>query len=124
MSVTKIDPFDTWSAPAAEDLSSHQFYMVKVTSEGKLALAGADERSFALQDAPKEGEYGTIAVPGPIVKAPVGAPVNAGELLTSNAEGRPVKAEAGDAIIGTALTSADAAGVYVTFTSNPGGAKA
>lgn len=121
MAVEKVDPHDEWTVEAGEDLSEHQFAVVKI-EEGKLKLAAEKNRGFILRDAPAAGVKGTIAVPGPIVKALASGTVTAGELLVCTGEGKVANLAllTEHAVIGTALTSG-ASGDLVTLTLHPAG---
>lgn len=106
MAVEKV--ISEWAAPAAADLSSDQYKVVKFDANDELVLAGAGDAGFVLQDKPTAGQHGTIALAG-VSKVELGGTVAAGDYLSSNASGLAVKATDGTAavdgtkIIGQAL---------------------
>lgn len=92
---------------AGEDLTAHQYHIVKYTT-GEIFAAGAGEGFGVLVDAPDEGDYGSVVVVG-ITKIVVGTGgVAGGDLVASDANGEAVVAAAGDQIIGRAMYTAAA----------------
>ena len=89
----------------AADLSTKQFYCVKVDSAGLIALcAAAGEAVFGvLQDKPESGRAGAVAVGG-AVKVIAGGNVAAGAKVKTDANGKAVTATA--ATVNTANTGA------------------
>lgn len=128
MASQKIDTHDLEEAVAAEDLSAHQYKLVKLNSSGELVAAGAGDVAFVLQNKPKEGEVGTYATAGR-VKAVAGGTITPNELLSANASAEIVAATAevvteekistqGTRVIGYAL-EAGASGDIVAFRATP-----
>ena len=104
----------TIGAPASADLSASQFCFMTVNSSGQLALPSAGgEADGILQDKPNGvGVEGELAVLG-ISKLVVGtAGVTAGDLLTTDANGKAVTAASTNKILGRALATG-AAGVII-----------
>lgn len=86
-----LDPHDEATFPAGESLVGKAYYMVTLTTEGKVVLAKAGEVAFVLINEPASGESATIAVPLQ-VKAVAGEEIKPGWKLKVNAEGKLVKA--------------------------------
>ena len=86
---------------ADADLSAKQFYAAKISSTG-VALAGAGEAAFILQNKPVLGAQCELATDG-ISKGIAGAAFARGVLLASDANGKLITATAGSYIIGQAL---------------------
>jgi len=87
----------------AADLSTKQFYAVKLDATGKLALAGAGDTCIGiLQNNPGLGQVATVAVLGSS-KAKAGAAVTAGLPVGADANGKLANAGNG---IGIAVTGA------------------
>lgn len=133
MATQKIDEISLESAKAAADLSKKQFTLVKLNSSGELEAAGAGDVAYVLQDKPTKGENGTYAVSGR-VKAVAAEAINGGELVSSGAEGKVVKATAtkvaeekvktlGTVVIGVALEKA-AEGDIFAFRATPAAGRA
>jgi hypothetical protein len=99
------------SLPAAADLSSSQFRIVTVDSNGRAALSNATALSFGvLQNKPGSLQAATVAFEG-VTKVVAGAAITAGARVRSDANAAAVPAAvAGNAVIGIALESAGAAG--------------
>ncbi len=104
-----------YSLPAAADLSTKQFYLVKITSTG-MNLAGDGEKCFPLTNAPKAGEQARFTRRhGVTEKAIVGATISAGGIeLASDLNGKLIPAATGDHIIGISYAAA-AVGDITTF---------
>ncbi|MGG1598480.1 hypothetical protein [Paenibacillus naphthalenovorans] len=99
MAYEQYGPFIT--APAGADLSGSQYKAVKLDADGKAVLAGAGEFAVGiLVDDPKLGQTATIQVAN-VSKAVAGAAFQAGDLLTPNATGQLVEANAATADTGT-----------------------
>lgn len=124
MATTKIDSHDLEALPASVDLSEKQFFLVKITEAGELALAGAGDIAFALMDNPREGAAGTFATSGRC-KAVAGGNIKAGTLVSAGANAKLVEATAtvittekvttfGSRVIGIAL-EAGSAGDLVAY---------
>ncbi len=81
-------PLQNITLEAAADLTTKQYYAVKVDANGKAALAGAGELAVGvLQNVPAAGQAATIMVSG-VTKAIYGATVTAGNKLMVNADGK------------------------------------
>jgi hypothetical protein len=88
---------------AGSDLSTKQFYFVKVSSDGQFDLCGDGALAYGvLQDAPAAaGEAASIAIAGE-VKVIAGGNIAAGDKVACNADGKAVAAASGDFILGVA----------------------
>lgn len=111
MAVDKLSPWDVDSFPAGSDLSTKQYFAVKLTT-GKLALAGASDAVLGiLQDKPNAvDKQGTVALRGKS-KAVAGAAITAGAQVEADAAGKLVAATGGAGthnIVGIAITGAGA----------------
>jgi hypothetical protein len=100
MAVEKVICHDT--APAASDLSSKQYTLVKFDGSGNLTPAVAGDLSFPLQDNPTSGHYGTFGVVG-LSKVVLGGTVAAGGALSSDANGKAVAATVASGAFTTAV---------------------
>lgn len=105
--------------PASADLSAHQFKIVTIDGTPELALAGATELGFVLQDKPNAaGVGGTILLAGK-GKVIIGAAVAAGDWLVADAAGLAIPAVTAtgvnDEIIGMALEDGAASGDLIEF---------
>jgi hypothetical protein len=114
-------PLEQISLIAAADLSSKQYYAIKVDSDGKAALAGAGENAIGiLQDTPALGNVGNVMTLG-VSKAVYGGTVSAGANLEVAAGGKLVAYSSG-AIVGVALEPGSANEIHsvllVTRTSS------
>lgn len=130
MATQKMDPHDLEAAVAAEDLSAHQFTLVKLNEAGELVKAGVgDAPAFVLQDKPTQGQVGTYAVAGR-VKAMAGGTIKPGKPLSSDANGHIVVATAtvitaekvatqGSKVIGFAVEDEGISGDIVSFRATP-----
>ena len=112
------------SATAGADLSaaSNLFKAVKLDSNGTIvAVAATTDIPFGiLYDTPKLGQPGPVATGG-IVKCVAGATIAAGALVSITATGAIQTAVTGQAVIGTARTSAVSGDVFPVSidTTNP-----
>lgn len=103
---------DNISIPANADLSTKQYFFVKVTNSsgtGRAALAGAGERVLGvLQNKPSAaGDAASVAAKkGGITKVYAGGSITAGNEVTPDASGEAVVAGTGDIVAGVALNSA------------------
>lgn len=108
---TGINDSPTIVAKAAANIDSGAFLAATLTKDG-IAVAKAGEAAIGIlipeTDSPRTGEDVNIQVKD-IGLAKVGAAVNAGDLLASDADGRLVKAESGAFILAAALDTATAA---------------
>ena len=88
--------------PAGSDLSAKQYYFVKADTDGKAALAGADDQALGiLQNDPTAGQAATIAVGG-VSKVVASAAINAGARVSATAAGKAVTTTASTVSDGTA----------------------
>ena len=112
------------SLVAAADLTAKQFYVVKIDSAGKAALAGASDTTQVgiLQDKTPNGTAATVATGG-ISKAVLGGTVASGAEVTSDANGKIIAATTGKYIIGI-CTAGGAANEIGSVLINPRGLKA
>lgn len=102
---------------ATTDLSAAQYKLV--TLAGALAAA-ATAVAFPLQDKPKSGQTGTIAIAG-ISKVVYGGTIVAGAKLTANASGQVVTATTGNTVVGVARVAGVANDVGSMYVTVPGG---
>lgn len=111
------------SAPAGEDLTGHQWGLVKYNSNGEFVKTAEGEQAIGvLQNKPAKGEAATVAQVGSISFCKAGAPIPAGIAVTSDANGLAVPAESGQKAIGTAATSASQAGeIFSLYVGVPTG---
>lgn len=95
------------SIPSSGDLSSDQFKLVIINSDGEVALAGLNEiAAGVLQGKPSvQGEAAEVAILG-APKVIAGATITAGDQITSTAVGLADKAVSTDVVVGTALENA------------------
>lgn len=102
----------TISLPAAADLSTKQFYAIKVDSNGKAAVASTGEFCAGiLQNKPGSGQAATVAYGG-ISKAIAGGNVTAGMTVAANSDGKVVNAA--EAVVDTSNTGAAADAVIAS----------
>lgn len=108
-------PVQCTSLIAAADLTTKQYYAVKVDSNGKAALAGAGENAIGiLQDNPNTGEIGNVMVLGES-KAIYGGAVTAGQNLAADASGKLVTAGGSDAVLAVAKESGVADEIHTVY---------
>jgi|SRR5690606_38894001 len=105
------------SLPAGEDLTDHQWRFVKVGPNSTIVKAGAGEGIGVLQVKPIQGEAATTVIGG-ISFCEAGGQIDAGDLVTSDANGRAVRAQEGDRILGTAVSDASKAGIIFSLLVN------
>lgn len=90
---------------AAADLSAKQYYGVYVDSSGTVSLCNATTKpDGVLQNDPELGEPANIMRDG-ISQAELGGNVTAGDLVTTDANGKIVTATTGKYVLGRALAS-------------------
>ena len=108
---TGINDSPTIAAKAAANITDGAFLAAKLTAGGA-AVCGAGEAAVGLfipeTENPKAGEDVTMQVKD-IGLAKVGAAVNAGDLLSSDADGKLIQAASGNYILAQALETAAAA---------------
>lgn len=108
---------------ATADLSTKQFFAVKLDANGKVVIvAAATDQPFGiLQNTPKAGEVAVTMKTG-ISKAVAGATITVGSNLTVDAQGRVVSATIGTDttkyVIGRALLPASAVGDLISIELN------
>lgn len=88
-----------------------QYRFVKVTGERQVGLVTAktDTVIGVAQNKPQvNGQAVTVAIRG-VTNVLAGAAIAAGDLVTTDATGRAIKASAGDVALGVVLTAASAA---------------
>lgn len=107
-----------FSRPAAADLSDKQYYLVKLVA-GEMALCGAGEFGYALQNKPVAAEAAEVEKVG-LTNCTAGAAIAANALVTSDANGKAVTAGTGDFICGQAVTAAGADGDRFTMDPRQG----
>lgn len=133
MATQKIDPLHLETLPAASDLSAKQFFLCKITTAGKVDLAGAGDIAFSIQEGAKQGNGVTFAT-GDRPKAVAGGSIEPGQLLSAGASGKIVAATAtvleaekvktqGSRVIGIALDGA-VSGELVPYIATPYGGRA
>lgn len=115
--MTTYGNFTAASFEAAADLSSHQFKIVKLTADGKVNLANADNQQSLgiLQNSPQAGEAAAVLrTPGAETRVIAGGAVaSAGLFLASDANGLAVVATSGECVWGVALQTAAGSGKII-----------
>lgn len=110
------------SVPADADLSSEQFRAVAVNSDGEAVKATGAGTAFLgiLRNKPAAaGVPAEIAIGG-VSRAEAGTPVNEGDALIADSDGKVVPAGTADIhIVGMALTAASADGDFIEVMVNP-----
>jgi hypothetical protein len=107
------------SVPANADLSSYQYYLVKINTSGKLAVCSTrGERAHGvLLDDPAAADRAGLLGYGGIRPVECGGTFEEGDPITTDANGKAIKADrAGDVICGTARqpgTSGERASIFV-----------
>ena len=100
---------------AAANLTTHQYKIVKIDTNAKIALAvDGDPAIGVLQNKPNSDQAAEVAVSG-VTKVIAGAAVAKGDLVASDANGKLKTAATGDYIIGLALEAASADGNIITI---------
>lgn len=111
MATFKVHESFLYAAEADADLRTKLNYFCKVSSDGEIALAGANEKVFGtIYEVNLSGSvpYGPVTVQfGGIAKVVAGAAVAAGAQVSSDADGKGVTA--GTNAAGVALSAAGAA---------------
>lgn len=105
---------------AAADLSTKQYYAVKLTAARavNLASAGGEAIYGVLQNAPPSGQAADVGFLG-VTKAVAGAAVSAGDYLMTDTSGRLITATSTNHRVGQAIEAAGAAGVIFTVMLGP-----
>lgn len=106
------------SVQASADLSTKQFYFMTINSSSQLAtttVAGGTTVDGILADKPAAaGRAGQLTLTGCIERITCGGTFAAGDNITSDANGKAVKAATGDTILGKAMV-AGASGSIVSI---------
>jgi hypothetical protein len=95
------------SFQTATDLSAKAHYLVKLSADMTVELAGNGESAVGvLQNKPASGKTADVKTAG---RTPVyvGSAVTFGQKLASDANGKAVPAATGDHVVGIALSSGD-----------------
>lgn len=105
---------------AAADLSTAQFYAVKITASRQVNLAssGGENIYGVLQNKPASGAAANVGIVG-ISKAIAGAVVTAGNFLMTDTSGRFIPATGTNARVAQAIEGASATGVIFTVAIVP-----
>jgi hypothetical protein len=118
MAFERIERVETLEASA--DLSAKQFYIVKMSTTRKIDVCDSAAAAHGvLQDKPKSGEDGNVAVCGAggitrLVVDGSGTAIAAGDYIKSNASGKGIKGAVDkDRVIGKALEAATADGIII-----------
>lgn len=94
------------SLVAAADLSTKQYNVVKIDSNGQAAVAGAGEAGIGiLVNNPVAGQSASVQIGG-VAKAKAGGNITAGAAVAANASGVLVAATTGNYIVGFAKEAA------------------
>lgn len=107
---------------AGADLSAQQYRAVKVNTSGLAVLANATDLNQIgiLQDKPAAGQAGSVRTEG-VTKARAGTgPINAGDRVTSDANGSLIVATTGRQVMGVALTGAATGDIFTVLLSERG----
>jgi hypothetical protein len=89
---------------AGADLSSKQYYFVKVNTDSQVVVAGDGEAAVGvLQTKPDAaGRAGQVAIGG-ITKVLIGATLAAGDSVASDGNGKAAPATTGEKVLGTCI---------------------
>jgi len=101
----EVPGFKLGTRIAGADLSAKQFHLVKLSADGKVALAGDGELSFPLQGTPIADESADVMISG-VSKVVSGAAVAEGAILACDAAGKAITAVTGKEGLGLALSAA------------------
>lgn len=102
----EIPSFTLGTQVAAADLTAAQFHFVELDSSGDVALSGAGERAIGvLNNDPDTGEPAEVIVSG-VAKVAIGAAVDPGEWVASDANAEAIPATSTAFALGIALTGA------------------
>lgn len=99
-----------FSLPAGEDIPRRRFVSVNSSGEGVLATAGASTIGVSMNEA-AEGEV--LEVADGIVVVEAGGAIEAGASISVAEDGRATTTSDG-VVVGTALTNAASANLFVT----------
>jgi hypothetical protein len=108
---------------AAADLSTKQFYCVKITAQRSVNLANSGGEAIygVLQNKPTAGQAADVGFLG-ISKAAAGAAITAGAYLMTDTTGRLIAATTTGHRVAQALEAATAAGQLITVALGPNSA--
>ena len=111
---------DGGQTTAAADLSSSQFYAVKITAARSVNLAnsGGEFIYGILQNKPTSGQAADVGILG-VSKAVAGAAFSAGAALMTNTSAQLITATGTNHRIATAIEAATAAGQIITVALGP-----
>lgn len=106
---------------AGADLSTKQYYVVKVNTSGAIILGAAttDRPLGVLQNNPTSGKTASVMTSG-VTKAIAGAAIAAGAQVSCNASGQVITAVTTSYSIGTALVAAAALGDVISISLDAG----
>lgn len=109
---------ETESYVAGADLSTKQFYIVKISATDTVVLATSNSRNVGvLQDKPKSGEPCAVMQLGisKVVSDGLAVPIVAGDPLISDGSGRAIKSDGttGHNVLGFATEASSATGVII-----------
>lgn len=115
MTVSGNLPLSVGFIPAGADLSSSQFYGVKINASGQAVLCDTlgEVCTGVLTNDPGSGEAAGITIGG-AQKVVSGAAVAAGAFVTVNASGKFITAASGHNIAGIAQSASAADGELIT----------
>lgn len=120
MAFEYVDTQSKISLAAGADLSSDQYYIVKLSGAGVVLCDDATDIPIGiLQNDPESGETASVAVDG-ITKVVADEEISVGELIGVSAAGKAVALTAGTDttayVIGQAITAASADGDVISIT--------
>lgn len=105
---------------AANDLSSNQYQLVAVNSNGKVVLAGAGDHAVGvLQNDPASGEQAEVAILGQ-TKVVAGGSVSQGDQIASDSNGKGVTATQSTVDTTTSNSSEGVAGSNILGVASEG----
>ena len=104
------------SRDAGEDLTASQYRFVKGSGGKVVRCTTAGEAAMGvLQSQPVLGEAAAVSVDGSVTKVIAGAAISVDANITTDNQGRAVTATTGNAVLGTALIAAAAAGEVISI---------
>lgn len=104
------------SRVAGEDLTASQYRFVKASSGNVVRCTTAGEAAMGvLQSQPISGEAAAVSVDGSVTKVIAGAAIAVDAKITTDNQGRAITAATGNAILGTAMIAAAAAGEVISI---------
>lgn len=110
-----FEGLETRSVNAASDLSTKQYYFVKLNSNGNIELAGNGDWAYGvlLNKPAAAGRAGTVAIAG-VTKVVAGAAIAAGTDIGIDSSGRAVPTGTSDTVVGIARDAVSNAGELVS----------